>query len=243
VTNNHSITVIDEHCGHVFFSKWNPVNGRRFCATGGAGDYFVDVWDFDTIRNQTGLVPAVTARPLMQLRHISVTKSDAEIPPRDSEDHFISSIQWSHSGEKLLTSAYDNIARVWNLEGKLMGLFRSQSRLMYSAWNKNDTLIASGGENTNLLIWNPATVVKEPVHKLPQPGEIVDVVWQSDTCLAAASQQEIYYWSIDRPEEPLMIWEGHQNMLESIKWDQKGLLLASSAANDSQLMIWTPKSK
>lgn len=51
VTNNHSITVIDEHCGQVFFAKWNPVPGRRFCATGGAGDYFVDVWDFDTIRN------------------------------------------------------------------------------------------------------------------------------------------------------------------------------------------------
>ncbi len=29
--------------------------------------------------------------------------------------HFISSIQWSHSGEKLLTSAYDNIARVWSM--------------------------------------------------------------------------------------------------------------------------------
>jgi WD40 repeat protein len=51
VTNNHSITVIDEHCGQVFFAKWNPILGRRFCATAGAGDYFVDVWDFDTIRN------------------------------------------------------------------------------------------------------------------------------------------------------------------------------------------------
>ena len=51
VTNGHSISVIDEHCGQVFFAKWNPANGRRFCATGGAGDYFVDIWDFDTIRN------------------------------------------------------------------------------------------------------------------------------------------------------------------------------------------------
>lgn len=187
MTNNHSITVIDEHCGQVFFAKWNPIPGRRFCATGGAGDYFVDVWDFDTVRNQTSLKPPVPTRPLMQLRHISVTKSDAEIPARESDNHFISSIQWSHSGDKLLTSAYDNIARVWNMEGKLEGLFRSQNRLICSAWNKGDTLVASGGENTNLLIWNPATVVKEPVHKLPQPGEIIDIVWQNDSCLAAAS--------------------------------------------------------
>lgn len=92
VTNNHSITVIDEHCGQVFFAKWNPVLGRRFCATAGAGDYFVDVWDFDTIRNQTSIKPPVATRPLLQLRHISVTKSDAEIPARESDNHFISSI-------------------------------------------------------------------------------------------------------------------------------------------------------
>ena len=92
VTNGHSISVIDEHCGQVFFAKWNPANGRRFCATGGAGDYFVDIWDFDTIRNQASIKPPVPTRPLLQLRHISVTKSDADIPARESDNHFISSI-------------------------------------------------------------------------------------------------------------------------------------------------------
>jgi len=57
----------------------------------------------------------------MQLMHTSKDKS--ELPIRADENHHISSIQWSHSGNYLLTSAHDNIARVWNLQGKLTGLF------------------------------------------------------------------------------------------------------------------------
>ena len=54
-----------------------------------------------------------------------------------------------------MTSAYDNIARVWNLEGKLQGLLNAESSLIISSWNKSDTLVASGGDETNVLVWNP----------------------------------------------------------------------------------------
>ena len=80
------------------------------------------------------------------------------MPDRADENHFISSVQWSHSGQKLLTSAYDNIARVWSMQGKLEGLFRSQSSLIVSCWNKSDTLVASGGDETNVLVWNPNSI-------------------------------------------------------------------------------------
>ena len=52
MSNQHSITLIQEHCGQVFFSKWSPAKGRRYLATGGAGDNIVDVWDYDTVLNQ-----------------------------------------------------------------------------------------------------------------------------------------------------------------------------------------------
>lgn len=47
-----------------------------------------------------------------------MSDKDVQIP-RGDENNFISSIQWSNQGDKLVTSAYDNIARVWNLDGKL----------------------------------------------------------------------------------------------------------------------------
>jgi WD40 repeat protein len=105
----------------------------------------------------------------MQLRHISVA-SEAQIPKRADDSHFISSIQWSHSGDRLLTSAYDNIARVWSMQGKLEGLFHAKNSLIYSCWNKSDTLVASGGDDTNVLIWNPTTIKKEPFKVFEQKG-------------------------------------------------------------------------
>jgi len=46
-SNGSSISVINEHKGDIFFSKWNP--SKKILATGGAGDCFVDVWDFNRI--------------------------------------------------------------------------------------------------------------------------------------------------------------------------------------------------
>jgi WD40 repeat protein len=44
-SNGNSIKVIQEHQGLVFFSKFNPT--KRILATGGAGDCFVNLWDFN----------------------------------------------------------------------------------------------------------------------------------------------------------------------------------------------------
>ena len=230
--------MINEHHGEIFFAKWNP--NKNYLATGGAGDCYVDVWDYNLLNSKSSSGPA----PWMQLRHISVI-NEAEVPKRADDDHYISSIQWSNNGERLLTSAYDNISRVWNQQGKLEGLFKAQSSLIHSCWNKNDTLVASGGDETNVLIWNPNTIQKEPLYEFQQGGQIIDIAWQNDRQLAAASGQDIYLWTIENTSNklPLKIWQGHNNVIESIKWDAKGSLLASSAQDDSQVLIWSPKSR
>jgi len=48
-SNGTSIRVMNEHKGDIFFSKWNP--NKKILATGGAGDCFVDVWDFNLINS------------------------------------------------------------------------------------------------------------------------------------------------------------------------------------------------
>jgi WD40 repeat protein len=84
-------------------------------------------------------------------------QSDAIIQKRGDENHFISSIHWSNDGDRLLTSAYDNIARVFSLQGKIQGMFKTDNSIFCSSWNKSDTLVATGGDETNVHIWNPTT--------------------------------------------------------------------------------------
>ena len=45
----------------------------------------------------------------------------------------------------MVTSASDGFARVWNDKGELKNLFKYNNMLMASKWNRDSTLIASGG--------------------------------------------------------------------------------------------------
>ena len=44
-SNGQNIMIINEHSGEILHSKWNPF--QKMLATGGTGDYFVDIWDFN----------------------------------------------------------------------------------------------------------------------------------------------------------------------------------------------------
>ena len=207
VSNCSSVLVINEHVGEIGHTKWNPT--KSMLASGGNGDCFVNLWDTKDLSSSQSLNPNLlnSLHPFKQLRHISVHESNiSQQPERADENHYISSIQWSNHGDKLLTSAYDNIARVWNLDGKLQGIYQAQSSLITSCWNKSDTLVASGGDETNIQVWNPTTLQKDPVYQFNQPGQIIDIAWQNDKFLAAASQSEIYYWTIEATNQPIKIW-------------------------------------
>lgn len=49
-----------------------------------------------------------------------------------------------------MTSASDGLARVWNDKGELKAIFKSNNMLMASKWNRDSTLIASGGQERKL---------------------------------------------------------------------------------------------
>ena len=98
VSNGQSVRVVKEHHGEIFFSKWNP--HQRLLATGGTGDMFVDIWDYNLLSSQgmaisasgttssgalalNGVIPGppiTEAKPLIQLRHISIPQGDDQVP-------------------------------------------------------------------------------------------------------------------------------------------------------------------
>mgnify|MGYP000411396478 FL=1 len=120
--NGSSILVVNEHVGEIVHTKWNPT--KPMLASGGNSDCFVNLWDTKDLSLSLNSNLLSSIQPFKQLRHISVPEgSTNQKMDRADENHYISSIQWSNFGDKLLTSAYDNIARVWNLDGKLQGLY------------------------------------------------------------------------------------------------------------------------
>jgi hypothetical protein len=46
----------------------------------------------------------------------------------------------------VVTSASDGFARVWSDKGEIKSIFNYNSMVMVSKWNKDSSLIASGGQ-------------------------------------------------------------------------------------------------
>ena len=45
----------------------------------------------------------------------------------------------------MVTSASDGLARVWSDKGEIKSIFNCNNMVMVSKWNKDGSLIASGG--------------------------------------------------------------------------------------------------
>ena len=55
----------------------------------------------------------------------------------------------------------------------------------------------------------------------------------------AGKSKYIYLWNIDQPNEPKVIWQGHQYVVEQIVWDPQKRLLASCSEADPFVCIWS----
>ena len=128
----------------------------------------------------------------------------------------------------MVTSASDGLARVWTDKGEIRSIFNCNNMVMVSKWNKDGSLIASGGQDRRVQVWIPQGQKNDLIVKtFNQENDVVDLDWQNSTDLASCSlDQNIYLWSVQQ-EQPLRVWRGHQGNLNIIKWDAAGSLLSS----------------
>jgi WD40 repeat protein len=114
--------------------------------------------------------------------------------------------------------------------------------LLASKWNRDGTLIASGGQERKLSVWAP--IENKKSNKLVKTfllnSEITDLDWQNSTDLAGSClDNNICLWNLTQ-DQPIRVWRGHQTSINMIKWDPAGTLLASCSEDDIAL-LWSPK--
>ena len=54
-----------------------------------------------------------------------------------------------------MTSASDGFARVWSDKGEIKSVFNCNNMVLVSKWNRDGTIIASGGQDKRVQIWKP----------------------------------------------------------------------------------------
>jgi len=226
---------LDNDCVRdVYFAQFNPKH--RLLASAGQG-FIAHLWD---LRNDEFY---------KSFRRIEMPHIRSE---GDNQNTDVSSVHWNTAGDKLLTSSSDMVARVWRVcSDATLEIWRAKNFHEYLMQSKfcddDDNLVATGGLMSQIYVWNCATPDCREVacfdHSLIDHNfKGLEIEWQNAKQVAVAGKSKfIYLWSVDRPNEPLIKWEGHQDVVEQIQWDPNKRLLASCSTSENLVYIWSPE--
>jgi WD40 repeat protein len=110
---------------------------------------------------------------------------------------------------------------------------------MSSKWNRDGNLIATGGQDKKVQVWDP--ISGKLLKVFDQDSEVMDIDWQNNSDLSSSCiDNTICLWNMGS-DLPLRLWRGHNSTINMIKWDPAGTLLASCSEDDNAL-LWSPNS-
>jgi coronin-1B/1C/6 len=121
----------------------------------------------------------------------------------------------------------------------------------------SDTIVASGGEDGNLLIWqvDPATfdgwsadgwqpIDFSPVlHIGASQRKVGQVLWHptaQHVIASAAGDHTVKLWDLGSPESPRAVLAGHGDTIQSLAFNPTGQLLATTS-RDRKLRLFDPR--
>jgi WD40 repeat protein len=147
-------------------------------------------------------------------------------------------VSWSPVGHFLATVGSDSQVYIWHADGGdgAAELAGHDDVVTQAAWSPDGQYLASSSVDGTVIVW--ATDSWEEIATLGNTGSaMMAVTWSADSqYLAGASWSEIWLWSVDQPDEPLAVLEGHIGPISGLRWLNDGRLL--SAGHDGTVRLW-----
>ncbi|KAK4534892.1 hypothetical protein CDCA_CDCA03G0917 [Cyanidium caldarium] len=243
------VTTLYGHTAEVFVIAWNPQ--RAYLLASGSGDATARLWAIPS-----GPCGRTAVAPPLELRHYGdeVPLADADAHPAPEESvtpkahgggaalsRDVTAVTWSPDGLRLATSSYDGIARIWSDAGLLERRLALHSGPVLSLkWNRSGTRLLTSSVDHTVAVWRAADATATceqqfTCHRAPA----LDVDWQSDDTFASSGSDKMVYVCKVGDAQPLRVFYGHQDEVNSVEWDPTGTLLASGS-DDCTVKVWKP---
>ncbi len=101
-------------------------------------------------------------------------------------------------------------------------------------WSSDGIMLASGSDDTHVLIWSPTGQV---LHDLPHPGAVTTLAWSADAQrLVTGALNQVAFYSVQNGAR--LALHHHAKAVTSLAWNAQNQMQAASASQDTRVIIW-----
>ncbi len=154
----------------------------------------------------------------------------------------ITDIKWRRDGVQFAISAYNGILLYDPEAAEALRRFEWQGSTLTLEWSPDGKYIATGDQDSTVHFW--ITDTGQDLQMWGYETKVLELAWSFNSrFLATGGGTQAVIWDCSGKgpanTQPIML-EAHQQLIKHLKFQRKGMLLASGG-NDGLLAIWKVK--